>query len=107
YVAPPTSSIGGGCERSTGLARGQLSERAPDAIFERDRDRPLAVSQLFKPGSIVIVVGPGGVGKTTVAAALGMAAALSGQETAVITVDPARRLRDALGLTGAASRPVR
>jgi len=65
------------------------------------------VSQLFKPGSIVIVVGPGGVGKTTVAAALGMAAAMAGQETAVITVDPARRLRDALGLTGAASRPVR
>ena len=55
----------------------------------------------------MIVVGPGGVGKTTVAAALGMAAAMAGQETAVITVDPARRLRDALGLTGAASRPVR
>jgi anion-transporting ArsA/GET3 family ATPase len=65
------------------------------------------VNQLFKPGSIVIVVGPGGVGKTTVAAALGVAAAMAGQETAVITVDPARRLRDALGLTGAVSRPAR
>jgi len=65
------------------------------------------VSQLFKPGSIVVVLGPGGVGKTTVAAALGMAAALAHLETAVITVDPARRLRDALGLAGAASRPYR
>jgi anion-transporting ArsA/GET3 family ATPase len=65
------------------------------------------VNQLFKPGSIVIVVGPGGVGKTTVAATLGMAAAMAGRETAVITVDPARRLRDALGLTGAAARPAR
>ncbi len=65
------------------------------------------MNQIYKPGSIVIVVGPGGVGKTTVAAALGVAAAMAGQETAVITVDPARRLRDALGLSGAASRPVR
>jgi anion-transporting ArsA/GET3 family ATPase len=66
------------------------------------------VSQLFKPGSIVIVVGPGGVGKTTVAAALGMAAATTNLATAVITIDPARRLRDALGLTGSvAARPAR
>ena len=65
------------------------------------------MKQLFKPGSIVIVVGPGGVGKTTVAAAMGMAAAMAELETAVITVDPARRLRDALGLTGAVARPAR
>ena len=65
------------------------------------------MKQLFKPGSIVIVVGPGGVGKTTVAAALGMAAAMAELETAVITVDPARRLRDALGLAGAVARPAR
>lgn len=67
----------------------------------------MPVSQLFQSGSIVVVVGPGGVGKTTVAAALGMAAALAGLETAVITVDPARRLRDALGLTSTAARPAR
>ena len=60
---------------------------------------------LLRPASIVIVLGPGGVGKTTVAAALGTAAAMAGIETAVITVDPARRLRDALGLSGGASRP--
>lgn len=47
---------------------------------------------------LIICLGSGGVGKTTVAAALGLAAAGMGRRTAVITVDPARRLKDALGL---------
>lgn len=46
----------------------------------------------------VVVTGAGGVGKTTVAAALAMQAAESGKRTLVLTVDPARRLADALGL---------
>ena len=46
----------------------------------------------------LVVTGGGGVGKTTVAAALGVTAARSGIETLVVTVDPARRLADALGL---------
>lgn len=46
----------------------------------------------------VIVTGAGGVGKTTVAAALGVAAARAGTGTLVLTVDPARRLADALGI---------
>ncbi len=54
---------------------------------------------------LVICVGAGGVGKTTIAAALGVAAALRGRATAVITVDPARRLRDALGLTALSDDP--
>jgi anion-transporting ArsA/GET3 family ATPase len=65
------------------------------------------MNHLFKPGSIVIVLGPGGVGKTTVTAALGVAAAMGRLETAMITVDPARRLRDALGIGALASRPYR
>jgi anion-transporting ArsA/GET3 family ATPase len=47
---------------------------------------------------LIICLGSGGVGKTTVSAALGLAAARMGRRTAVITVDPARRLKDALGL---------
>ncbi|MCB9591281.1 MAG: AAA family ATPase [Sandaracinaceae bacterium] len=50
--------------------------------------------------SLIVCVGPGGVGKTTFAAALAVAAARSGRRTAVITIDPARRLADALGLDG-------
>jgi len=53
---------------------------------------------LLEKGSIVILLGTGGVGKTTVAAAIGLAGAAASLKTAVITVDPARRLRDALGL---------
>lgn len=47
---------------------------------------------------IVVCTGTGGVGKTTVAAALGVAAARAGRRAMVITVDPARRLAQALGL---------
>lgn len=48
---------------------------------------------------IVVVCGPGGVGKTTVAAALAaMSAAHQGGKVLVVTVDPARRLGQALGL---------
>ncbi|MCP3939343.1 MAG: ArsA family ATPase [Actinomycetia bacterium] len=47
---------------------------------------------------IVVCVGSGGVGKTTSSAALGQVAAGKGLRTVVVTVDPARRLADALGL---------
>jgi anion-transporting ArsA/GET3 family ATPase len=56
---------------------------------------------------LIVCVGPGGVGKTTTAAALAMAAALRGRATAVITVDPSRRLQDALGLGALSSEPRR
>lgn len=47
---------------------------------------------------IVLVAGAGGVGKTTLAAGIGVAAAREGRRTLVLTVDPARRLATALGL---------
>ena len=46
---------------------------------------------------VLVTVGTGGVGKTTVAAALGLAAARAGRRVLVMTIDPARRLADALG----------
>lgn len=55
---------------------------------------------------LVVLAGPGGVGKTTLAAAVGIASARSGRRTLVLTVDPARRLAQALGLEGALDRPV-
>jgi anion-transporting ArsA/GET3 family ATPase len=57
---------------------------------------------------LLVVVGGGGVGKTTLAAALGTVSADEGARTLVMTFDPSRRLKDALGVDAeAASRPVR
>jgi anion-transporting ArsA/GET3 family ATPase len=56
---------------------------------------------------ILVVVGPGGVGKTTTSAALALEAARRGRHVLVLTVDPARRLMDSLGLSGDGGRPTR
>jgi anion-transporting ArsA/GET3 family ATPase len=54
---------------------------------------------------LVILVGEGGVGKTSCAAALALAAARRGKRTAVLTIDPAPRLGHALGLERLDERP--
>jgi anion-transporting ArsA/GET3 family ATPase len=54
---------------------------------------------------ILVVCGSGGVGKTTTAAALGLAAALEGRRVLVCTVDPSRRLATSLGLQSLSGRP--
>ena len=53
----------------------------------------------------IVVTGAGGVGKTTVAAALAIHSARAGHRTLVVTVDPARRLADALGGLELGSEP--
>ncbi len=53
----------------------------------------------------ILVTGAGGVGKTTVSAALGVSLARQGLETLVITVDPAKRLADALGVQNLGGEP--
>jgi Mrp family chromosome partitioning ATPase len=59
---------------------------------------------LLRP-RIAICVGSGGVGKTTVAAALALEAARRGRRTLVLTIDPARRLADALGVSALEAQP--
>src|ERR1700736_6907451 len=64
------------------------------------RDRQ-SMDGLLATKEIVIACGPGGVGKTTTAAAAAvMAAVRHGGKVLVVTVDPAKRLADALGLQG-------
>ncbi|MGH3282220.1 MAG: ArsA family ATPase, partial [Trebonia sp.] len=54
---------------------------------------------------IVVCCGSGGVGKTTTAAALGLRAAERGRQVCVLTVDPARRLAQSMGLTSLDNTP--
>ena len=54
---------------------------------------------------VVVCVGCGGVGKTTVAAAIALEAARAGRRALVITIDPARRLADALGVRTLGNQP--
>jgi anion-transporting ArsA/GET3 family ATPase len=65
----------------------------------RATDRSTSLEQLLAANEVVVTCGSGGVGKTTTAAALGaMAAAHLGGRVLVLTVDPAKRLANALGL---------
>lgn len=56
------------------------------------------IESILEDYRVVVCGGTGGVGKTTVAATLGIAAAKRGKRVLVLTVDPARRLASALGL---------
>jgi anion-transporting ArsA/GET3 family ATPase len=56
------------------------------------------VLELLSDKRVLVCVGSGGVGKTTTSAALALQAALAGKRTLVLTIDPARRLANALGL---------
>jgi anion-transporting ArsA/GET3 family ATPase len=58
----------------------------------------VTLRELVARHRIVISAGSGGVGKTTVAASIGLWGALAGRRAVVITIDPARRLASSLGL---------
>src|SRR5262252_544068 len=62
--------------------------------------RPPSLSALLDSRRVILCVGCGGVGKTTVAAALGLAAARRGKRALTLTIDPAKRLANSLGLDG-------
>jgi anion-transporting ArsA/GET3 family ATPase len=58
----------------------------------------VSVADLLEGKRIVICAGSGGVGKTTTSAALAMGMAARGLKVAVVTIDPAKRLANSLGL---------
>jgi anion-transporting ArsA/GET3 family ATPase len=58
---------------------------------------PLA--ELIRTRRVIVTVGAGGVGKTTTAAALGVAAARQGKRVLCLTIDPAKRLAESLGIS--------
>jgi len=60
---------------------------------------PFDVDRTLDEARILVCCGSGGVGKTTTAAALALRAAERGRRTVVLTIDPARRLAQSMGLT--------
>jgi anion-transporting ArsA/GET3 family ATPase len=77
-----------------------MSPRVPD---------PLEVDALLddRDTRVIVCCGSGGVGKTTTSAALALRAAQRGRRTVVLTIDPARRLAQALGLEALDNEPHR
>jgi anion-transporting ArsA/GET3 family ATPase len=91
------SARSAGTGRPAGIRRSGRAARPTTATGASDASASL--EGLLATREIVVTCGPGGVGKTTTAAAAGaMAAAHLGGKVLVLTVDPARRLADALGV---------
>jgi anion-transporting ArsA/GET3 family ATPase len=68
--------------------------RTPDLASARAAD----LTEVVRTAHVIVCTGSGGVGKTTAAASLALAAARAGRATIVLTIDPARRLAQSLGL---------
>jgi anion-transporting ArsA/GET3 family ATPase len=115
-LIPPTSEGGHPAEvlhsvavalgRAVGVTRRQLPTFATPHLVEAGGDVPRgapvsgeALHDWLSGRSLVVTVGSGGVGKTTSAAALGLYAARMGRKVMVLTIDPARRLANSLGLS--------
>ena len=62
---------------------------------------------LVRERSIIVCCGSGGAGKTTTSAAVALCGALAGRKACVVTIDPARRLADALGIGELSNEPKR
>jgi anion-transporting ArsA/GET3 family ATPase len=65
----------------------------------------MTLAEVLERRSVLVCVGAGGVGKTTLAAALAVRAASLGRSALVCTIDPARRLANALGLRWLGNTP--
>lgn len=65
------------------------------------------VAKVVADKQVIVCAGAGGVGKTTISAALALSAAAAGRKTAVLTIDPARRLAASLGMEELTNEPTR
>ena len=65
----------------------------------------MTLAPLARTRRVIVCCGSGGVGKTTTAAVLALEGARQGRRAVVVTIDPAKRLADALGLESLADTP--
>ena len=66
---------------------------------------PTLMENVLATSQLIVAVGSGGVGKTTTSAAIAIAGARQGKRCAVLTIDPARRLAQALGIERMGNQP--
>ncbi len=66
----------------------------------------MKIGGLVRDMRVIVCCGAGGVGKTTVSAAMALSAAREGRRALVLTIDPARRLAQALGIPPTGAEPV-
>lgn len=67
---------------------------------------PVRIGEILRNRRVIVCCGAGGVGKTTTAAALSLAAARAGRRVLVLTIDPSRRLAETLGVSRNPPTPV-
>jgi anion-transporting ArsA/GET3 family ATPase len=97
----PDDAAFGDPDRSNGADGGGGRGRGPV-----DAERAAAtLPELVSDRGVIVCCGSGGVGKTTVSATFALAAARLGRRSCVVTVDPARRLADALGVESLPNTP--
>lgn len=65
------------------------------------------LNEIILTKRVILLCGSGGVGKTTTAAALALRGAIEGKKTIVVTIDPAKRLANSLGLKELGNEPKR
>jgi len=80
--------------------------RRPSQPPPSSRGEVTRVGDLLRTKRIIVCCGAGGVGKTTTAAALSLAAARAGRRVLVLTIDPSRRLAETLGVSRNPPEPV-
>ena len=86
---------------------GQGPGRHSDEALAEEPNDMSALEAAVAERSIVVCCGSGGVGKTTTAAAIALEGARRGRRACVVTIDPAKRLADALGLAELTNEPRR
>lgn len=74
--------------------------RTADVVPVLAEENHTFLEPLVRTKKVIVCCGAGGVGKTTTAAAIGVASAVLGRRVLVLTIDPARRLAEAMGLDG-------
>ena len=83
----------------------RIGRRGRAAAPRGDEAASMTLAELVRDHRVVICAGSGGVGKTTTAASIALWGALQGRRTVVLTIDPARRLADSLGLAALGDEP--